>query len=149
MLHDHRHALDIGIEWQFNKIIPLGCVTLDEMAAIHAKPGSEYLNGYLSRVTLSLPNPFRVLFHGSQVGQRCNLEELAKTGVVVTPKLLHGYTLTASVAARFEVHLARRVRTKTYMAGCRILRSGGLFDRVCSDTRDPRTTSNHLTLSSC
>jgi hypothetical protein len=146
VLHDHRHALDIGIERQLGNLAELvGGIVAGESETVPVEAGGKHLNGNLGRVTTSMPLTV-LLVDGGKVGKGSDLEEGSKSRLALAKELIYGSNNTAGLTTLLEGKLMGLGSRPSDIASGGVERLGGVLNEVGSLTRSPGSTSNHLTL---
>lgn len=146
VLHDHRHALDIGIERQLgNLTVLVGSIVAGESEAVPVKAGGKHLDGNLGRVTASMPLTV-LLVDGGKVGKGSDLEEGSESRLALGEEIVDGSNNTAGLTTLLQGKLMRLASRPSDITSGGVEGLGGVLNKVGSLTRSPGSASNHLTL---
>jgi hypothetical protein len=146
VLHNDRHALDIGVERKLSDLTVLvGRIVAGKFKTVPVEARSKDLDSNLGRVTTGVPLAV-LLVDGGKVGKRSNFEELGQGRLALGQKIADGRNDTTLVAASLEGKLMRLLARPAKITNGRVVGLGSVLDEVGSLSRSPGTTSNHLTL---
>jgi len=152
VLHNDTHALDIAIKGILGHFGPLGVVSGRKGNSIPAKAARKHLDGDLGGIAARVPSAI-LLVNGCQVGKGSHSEEILKTRLAVGEQIgwlgdlaVSGAGFGFLLSLGLEADLVRHPGVEANVSLGRVegLRAG--LHCVCTQTRDPSSTSNHFAL---
>ncbi|KAI6760523.1 hypothetical protein HG530_009383 [Fusarium avenaceum] len=147
VLHDDGHSLNVRVERKLSDLTVLvGSIVASKTETVPVKAGGKNLDGNFGRVTTGVPLAV-LLVDGGKVGKGSDFEELDESRLALGEELTDGRKGTAVITTILEGKLVGLAARPANVAQGRVDRLGSVLDKICSLSRSPGSTGNHLTLS--